>query len=71
MTNWDEELQKAADQALKLAAAVIRKDGPSSKPYCIYSKGGKKLGCYSSKKKAQDRLTQIEQFKHIKGESDD
>ncbi len=45
--------------------AVIRKDGSSSKPYCIYSKTGRKLGCYQTKKQAEERLAQIEKFKHM------
>jgi len=61
VTDWNEELL----EALK-TDAVIRKDGPDSKPFCIYSKTGKKLGCYSSRKQAEDRLKQIEQFKHMK-----
>lgn len=64
MTDWNEELRKA----LKLSKAVIRKDGTKSKPFCIYSEKGKKLGCYSTRKQAEDRLAQIEMFKHMKGE---
>lgn len=45
---------------------IIRKDGSDDKPYCIYSKTGKKLGCYRTKKEAKDRLSQIEMFKHIR-----
>jgi len=46
--------------------AIVRKDGPSDKPYCIYSKDGKNLGCYSSKDSAEKRLKEIEMFKHMK-----
>lgn len=66
MTNWNEELQKAADKALESTSAVIRKDGTTNKPYCIYSKTGKSLGCYPSKKAAEDRLKEIEMHKHMK-----
>lgn len=48
--------------------AFIRKDGPKSKPWCVYSKSGRNMGCFPSKKKAQERLRQIEFFKH-KGEN--
>lgn len=64
MKDWDEELQKATERALKSTEAVIRKDGPKSKPFCIYSKKGKKLGCFPSRKQAEERLGQIEFFKN-------
>ncbi len=68
MTDWNEELQKAVEQVVESTSAVIRKDGTDSKPYCIYSKTGKGLGCYSSKKQAEKRLEEIEMFKHMKSE---
>lgn len=64
MTDWNDEVLKATDKA----TAVIRKDGGKSRPYCIYSKTGKKLGCYPTKKQAEKRLSQIEMFKHMKSE---
>jgi len=67
MPDWNEEVKKAADQATQ---AVIRKDGPSDKPYCIYSKKGKKLGCYPTRKQAEDRLAEIEMFKHMNSGGD-
>lgn len=63
MVDWNEELRNAADRVLESASAVIRKKGNE---YCIYSKTGKGLGCYPSKKQAQDRLDQIEMHKHMK-----
>jgi len=70
MTDWNEELKKASEKAMEGTSAIIRKDGPSDKPYCVYSETtGKKFGCYPSKKKAQERLNQIKMFKHIKGEN--
>lgn len=48
-----------------LSTAVIKKSGSK---FCIFSKKGKKLGCYSSKDKAVKRLQQIEFFKKTKGE---
>lgn len=54
--------------ASERVVAIIRKDGPSETPYCVYSEKGRKFGCYSSKKKAEDRLAQIEMWKHIKEE---
>ena len=66
MKNWNEELKKATERALEISTAIIRKDGPPTKPYCIYSKTGKKLGCYTTKKAAEKRLAEIEMFKHMK-----
>lgn len=60
-------LKAIKDQFLKIkdrTRAFIRKDGPKSKPWCVYSKSGRNLGCFNSKKKAQERLRQIEFFKH-------
>lgn len=68
MTDWNEEVQRAAERAMEVATAVIRKDGPKSKPYCVYSeKTGRKFGCYPSRKQAEERLKQIEKFRYIKG----
>lgn len=61
MTDWNEEVLKS----LEVATAIIRKDGPKSTPFCIYSKKtGKKLECFPSRKQAQERLAQIEFFKN-------
>lgn len=46
-------------------AETIRKTGSQ---YTVYSKKGKRMGTYPSKKKAKERLRQIEYFKHV-GES--
>jgi len=65
--NWNEEVQRAAERAMEVATAVIRKDGPKSKPWCVYSeKTGRKFGCYKTREGAEKRLKQIEQFKHMK-----
>lgn len=65
MTDWNEELNKATENVLESTTAVIRKDGTKSKPFCIYSKKGKKLGCFKTRKGAEDRLAEIEMFKHM------
>lgn len=66
MTDWNKELQRATERAMEAATAVIRKDGSTSKPYCVYSeKTGRKFGCYATRKQAEKRLAQIEKFKHI------
>lgn len=68
-TDWDNEIRRALDNAIEFSKGVIRKDGPKSTPYCIYSeKTGRKFGCYPSKKAAEERLRQIEFFKHDKKE---
>jgi len=64
VTDWNEELEKAIELASELSTAVIRKDGSASKPFCIYSKKGKKLGCHATRKQAEKRLRQIEFFKN-------
>lgn len=40
-------------------SSVIRKIGDE---FCIFSKKGKKLGCFSSRKKALKRLREIDFF---------
>jgi len=57
MTDWNKEVVNPE----YYVQAVVRKVGTQ---YCVFSKSGKKLGCYPTKKKAQDRLRQIEFFKH-------
>lgn len=47
-----------------MTKAVVRKDGSE---WCVFSKSGKKLGCFPTKKQAQERLQEIEFFKQ-KGE---
>lgn len=67
MVNWNEELQRAAERAMEVTTAIIRKDGPKSRPYCVYSeKTGRRFGCYKTRKQAEKRLKQIEMHKHIK-----
>ena len=67
MTDWNKEVKKATERAIESTTAVIRKDGPKSKPYCVYSeKTGRKFGCYSTREQAEKRLAQMEKFKHIK-----
>lgn len=45
--------------------SIIRKIGNE---YCVLSESGKRMGCYSSKKEAQERLKQIEMFRHMNSE---
>lgn len=67
MVNWNEELQRATERAMEVTTAIIRKDGPKSRPYCVYSeKTGRKFGCYKTREAAKKRLAQLEKFKHMK-----
>jgi len=64
--DWHDELQKAAEHASELelfekTQAVVRKVGSR---WCVFSKSGKRLGCFSTRKQAVDRLRQIEFFKN-------
>ena len=55
----------------EIISATIKKEGDE---WVVYSNSGKKMGSYKSKKEAEDRLKQIEMFKHIKenkGESEE
>jgi hypothetical protein len=56
----DYEMKKAAELE---KTAFIRKKGDK---WCVVSKKGKNMGCFSSRKKALVRLKQIEFFKHNK-----
>lgn len=68
MTDWDKEVNRAAERALEATTAIIRKDGTKSKPYCVYSEStGRKFGCYATREGAKKRIAQMEKFKHMKG----
>lgn len=56
MIDWYKELQNASE----IAKATIKKVGNQ---YCIFSKSGKKLQCFDTRKKALKRLREIEFFK--------
>jgi len=45
-----------------MKTAVIRKT-PNKNEWCVYSHSGKNFGCFPSKKKAEERLRQVEYFK--------
>lgn len=43
--------------------AFVKKVGPSDRPWCVITEQtGKNMGCYPTKKEAEDRLAQIHQF---------
>lgn len=45
------------------SVGAIRKDGPSSKPYCLHFSDGRKE-CFKSEKQAEKREKQVNFFKH-------
>jgi hypothetical protein len=47
--------------------SVVQKMGNE---WCVLSEEGKKLGCYPSRKQAEERLREIEYFKHKKDNND-
>ena len=44
MGRWDQAIRDAAEKAARHVEAVIRKGGSSDRPWCVYSKTGKKPG---------------------------
>lgn len=53
MVDWNEELHMATERSV----AIILKDGPQEKQFCIHSeKTGKNFDCYSTKKQVEDKL---------------
>jgi hypothetical protein len=68
----NDELQRAMnglseDALFELTSAVIRKSGSQ---WCIFSKNGKRLECFPTRKEAVKRLRQIEFFKN-RGDDED
>lgn len=41
------------------------KKTPGKQQWCVYSEDGKNMGCYPTKSQAEERLAQIEMFKHM------
>jgi len=66
-TIWQFEVPDSVAELAQGVAESIRKTGSQ---YTVYSKKGKRMGTYPSKKQAKKRLQQIEYFKHV-GESKD
>jgi len=62
MGNIRDQFDKILENALNLTSATIRKNGNQ---WCVYSKSGKNMGCYPTRKQAEDRLKKIEMFKHM------
>ena len=57
-----EEDQQRIIEKIRSLTETIRKTGSQ---YTVYSKKGKRMGTYPSKKQAKKRLQQIEYFKHV------
>ena len=73
IATWNEFIQEFPD-AIDLAefdllkeVAYIKKVGSE---WCVFGESGRKMGCYSSRKQAEDRLAQVEMFKHMKSDVD-
>jgi len=47
---------------------MIQKEGDK---WCVIADSGKKMGCYPSKEEAEERLKEIEMFKHMEEEEDE
>jgi len=56
-----DQFNEILEDALEKTSAVVRKQGNR---WCVFSKTGKNLGCYPTKQEAQERLRQVEFFKH-------
>jgi len=67
METWEEFVANSdldlSEFDLDREDAIIRRVG---KQWCVFSEGGKRMGCYNSRKGAEKRLKQIEMFKHMK-----
>jgi hypothetical protein len=69
IATWNEFIQEYPD-AIDIAEFDILKEDAYIKKvgskWCIFSEDGRNLGCKGSKKEAEDRLAEIEMFKHMK-----
>lgn len=61
--NPDRDRQKRLDDQQITVAIEQRKIVKEDGKWCVKSKKGKSLGCYDTKKKALERLRQVEHFK--------
>ena len=63
--NRIEELEKKdiEKEASVKKAKIVEKGNE----FCVIVESGRSMGCYPSRKKAEERLQQVEMFKHMKG----
>jgi len=55
---WNEEKEASIKKA-----KIVEKGNE----FCVIAESGRSMGCYPSRKKAEERLQQVEMFKHMKG----
>jgi len=58
----DFEEEETKEASIKKAKIVER-----GNEFCVIAESGRSMGCYPSRKKAEERLQQVEMFKHMKG----
>jgi len=57
-----EEISSELDKFNK-SEAFVKKVGPSDRPWCVITEQtGKNMGCYPTKKEAEDRLQELHKF---------
>jgi hypothetical protein len=62
-----EYLQKAVELPLTKEARIVQRQREGKKVWCVESeKTGRSFGCYPTRKQAEERLKQVEMFKHMK-----
>lgn len=69
---WEEEGEDVYDVAhestlIKISSIKKAKIVEKGNEYCVIAESGRSMGCYPSRKKAEERLKQVEMFKHMKG----
>jgi len=60
----DEEFEEEETKEASIKEAKIVERGNE---FCVIAESGRSMGCYPSRKKAEERLQQVEMFKHMKG----
>jgi hypothetical protein len=74
IATWNEFVQEFPDVIDLREFDILREDAyirKVGKEWCIFSEDGDNLGCKGSKKEAEDRLAEIEMFKHMKSSTHD
>jgi hypothetical protein len=67
ITKWEYDLKRRASNINWYRFALIQKSAKiveKGSQWCVESEDGKNMGCYDTKKEAEERLRQIEYFKH-------
>jgi hypothetical protein len=72
IATWNEFIQEFPDATDLTEFDLLHEDSYVRKvgsKWCIFSEDGSNLGCKNSKKEAEDRLAEIEMFKHMKSDT--